>query len=324
MTSEPSRPGRPFEPATYTPERPLRIVVGWDKSGSDGIELAAWFGKSLPISVSVISAAPRTWKKPISRKKHEKWLKAETEKFTRLADGVLKEHLPRSQWAAEHCTLIDAQDEAAALTEAAKRLSADIIFLGSAAKLKKARFLASSVAEAIMHSSPLPLGLAPKGLKLSKKGITRINYVFLRPDRGQDTSGLRAAARLAARLGVPLRLVSLSPEPPGEAVFDAAIGSPEEVADWHEASLSLLDLARDEVFAATSSEASAPLEVETCLANGSGWKKATACLKWKKGDLICLGSHPAAPHRRVFVGSRASEFLRFAPAPVVIYPRADA
>lgn len=306
----------------YTPERPLRIVVGWDKSSTDGIELAAWFGKSFPVAVSVISAVPRSWKKPISRKKYRKWLKAQNEAFTRHADAALTEHLPRSQWAEEECRLIDAQDEASALTEAARQMSADIIFLSSAAKPKKARFLASSVAEAVMRSSPLPLGLAPKGLKLSKKGITRVNFLYLCPDRDQDTSGLRAAAGLAARLDVPLRLVSLSPEQRDD-LLDATIGSPEEVADWHEASLSLLDVARDEAVAAAAPYAH-PLEVETYLANGSGWKKAVDCLKWKKGDLICLGSHPAAAHRKVLVGSQASEFLRFAPAPVVIYPRSDA
>lgn len=311
---------------SHPSDRALRIIVGWDKTSPEGLRFAAWLARSLPVSVSLTATAPRSWTKSLSRKKYEKWLSSETDKLTAGSLTALKEHLPRESWAEEPCTLIDAQAPSALAAEG-RRVGADIIILNSSATMKQARFLASSIADELMHSSPLPLGLAPKGLKLSKKGVTRVNFVFLRAERDQDTSGLVCAARLAAHLQVPLRLISVLPEMPSDVELDSVIGAAAEATDWYESSLSLLDLARDQAFeiaAAADPATAAEFEVETSLANGKGWEKAVSSVKWKKGDLICLGSHPTAQGRSVLVGSRASEFLRYAPAPVVIFPRLDA
>ncbi|SDS75507.1 universal stress protein [Corynebacterium timonense] len=294
----------------------LRLTVGWDTTSLAGLEFAAWLGR--------FSASPRSWTKSLAPKKYKKWLAAEKESVTSKALAALADHLPRNQWASEPCTLVDATSEPAALTSAAQSAGADIIVLSSSATLKQARFLASPTADALMHSSPVSLGLVPTGLKLSKKGVTRVNLALLHSGR-EDTTGLRCAVRLALLLEVPLRLVSVLPEMPDVD----SLGS--EPAESYEAALSLLDRARDEAFKLvaeetadeTTAEPEPPLEVETTLAYGNGWEKAVSSVKWKKGDLICLGSHPSAAQQRVLAGSRASEFLRYAPAPVVIFPRVE-
>ncbi|WJY69059.1 universal stress protein [Corynebacterium auris] len=307
------------------PTPALRLTVGWDTANPDGLEFAAWLGRSMAVSVNVISASPRSWTKSLSPKKYKKWLAAEKENATSRALSALADHLPRHQWAQEPCMLVDASSEPAALTEAARSVGADIIVLSSSAHLKQARFLASPTADALMHSSPLPLGLVPKGLKLSKKGVTRVNLALLHTGgfggpAGDETSGLLCAVRLALRLEAPLRLVSVLPEMPDVD----GLGS--EPAESYESALSLLDRARDEAFELAAEEAAAsesPLEVETALAYGNGWEKAVTSVKWKKGDIVCLGSHPTAVDQRVLAGSRASEFLRYAPAPVIIFPRVE-
>ena len=42
--------------------------------------------------------------------------------------------------------------------------------------------------------------------------------------------------------------------------------------------------------------------------------------RWKKGDLLCLGSDPMGPIERVFIGSTATELLPHLGVPVLVCP----
>lgn len=307
-------------------ERPLRVVVGWDSLSTEAVEFAAWLGRSLPVSVQVVSAVENSWKKPLTGKKYKKWFKDRAAEFEQQARKVLKAHVPRAQWAKQSAHLAPSAHLTDSLCESAQEFSADLILLGSSAKTQKGRFRPTSTADALMHASPVPLGLAPRDVHLSRKGITRVTYAVV--DRatggepggsagGEVFSGLPYAATLACVLGVPLRIIAFSPSAENSGVSEHA-------AEWNEATLGLLDRARDEAFGVAASidpRCADSLDVHSIIAVGRGWKRAIDSVKWKKGDLMCLGSQPSEQHRRVFVGSTEGEFIRFAPVPVVIYPR---
>ena len=53
----------------------LRIIIGWEPKNTEAVEFAAWLGRSLPVEVQVVSTVDTKWKKPLSAKKHSKWLK---------------------------------------------------------------------------------------------------------------------------------------------------------------------------------------------------------------------------------------------------------
>ncbi|QYH19057.1 universal stress protein [Corynebacterium aquatimens] len=195
----------------------LRIVVGWDAMSTEAVEFAAWLGRSLPVKVQVVSAVESSWPKPISEKKYRKWFKERSSEFEAQAKKVLKAYVPRQQWAKEACHLTERTDVVNSLYTSAEELSADMIVLGSKAKTAKSRFRPSSIADALMHSSPVPLGLAPKGVHLSRKGITRVTYALVESSKSATPkgegrfSGLPYAATLACVLGVPLRIIAFSP-----------------------------------------------------------------------------------------------------------------
>ncbi|WP_168156152.1 universal stress protein [Corynebacterium sp. NML98-0116] len=131
-------------------------------------------------------------------------------------------------------------------------------------------------------------------------------------------SGLAYATTLASLLDVPLRIIAFSPSEGGG--FD----DQEDQMEWNEAALGLLDRARDSAFAVAEHlgpEHTERLDVSNFVATGKGWKKAIDSVKWKKGDILCLGSKSSGPLKRVFVGTREGEFIRFAPVPVIVYPR---
>ena len=302
--------------------KPLRVVVGWDAQNTEAIEFAAWLGRSLPVKVKVLSAVEGTWKKPLSGKKYKRWFRDRAQEFELQAKRVLKAHIPRDQWAKDFAELAERTDVAGSLYSCAADFSADMIVLGSRVKTQKSRFRPSSTADELMHSSPVPLGLAPRGVKLSRKGITRVTYALIESSKSAQPrdegrfSGLPYAATLACVLGVPLRIIAFSPQ---EQTDDLSLA-----AEWNESTLGLLDRARDQAYGVASAmgpTCADNFDVHSFVASGKGWKRSIDSVKWKKGDLLCMGSHPSDQLKRVFVGSREGEFIRFAPVPVIIHPR---
>lgn len=308
-------------------EGELRVVVGWDSSNSnntEALEFAAWLGRSLPVRVQVMATTKSPLTASISGKKYKKWLKRSEEHFREEVDDALDEVLPASQRATPFARLVERTGNAEPLYDVARTFNADMIILGSRAKTAKSRFRPTSEADQLMHSSTLPLGLAPKHVKLSKKGITRVTYALIDSDEVSGDGhrlrfpGLAYATTLACVIGVPLRIVAFSPN---ERDGDFS----HELATWNETTLGLLDRVRDQALnVCTQFDGCAGLDVETLLASGKSWKRAVDSVKWKKGDILCLGSQPSGPIKRVFVGSREGEFIRFAPVPVLIYPRSEA
>ena len=77
----------------------------------------------------------------------------------------------------------------------------------------------------------------------------------------------------------------------------------------------MLDRARDCI-----QEKFPELDVTSEIGSGAGWGGAVDSLKWKKGDLLCLGSSPMGPIERVFIGSTATELLPHVGVPVLVCP----
>lgn len=307
-------------------EGELRIVVGWDSSNSnnkEALEYAAWLGRSLPVKVQVMATTKSSWTTSMSGKKYKKWLKRSQESFHKQVEKALDGVLPASQRAPKVARLVERASGTEPLYDVARTFNADMIILGSRAKTAKSRFRPTSEADQLMHSSTLPLGLAPKHLTLSKKGVTRVTYALIDSDEitgdgnRERFPGLAYAATMACIVGVPLRIVAFSPD-------ERAGEFSHELAAWNETTLGLLDRVRDQAFSVCNQiEGCEGLDVETLLASGKGWKRAIDSVKWKKGDLLCLGSQPSGQLKRVFVGTREGEFIRFAPVPVLIYPRSE-
>ena len=62
------------------------------------------------------------------------------------------------------------------------------------------------------------------------------------------------------------------------------------------------------------------LHVEADVGSGHGWEEALGALKWKKGDLLIVGSSTLGPFGRVFIGSSTNQIVRHCPVPTLITP----
>ena len=306
-------------PNTADADSPLRVVVGWDMAGSEAVDFASWLGRSLPVCVKVVSSArlPRIQALTSSAKSRKKRLKEIDTAFRKRVTKELDGQLPRGQWADAVTELVDSKDTLQALYGTASDFGADLIVMGSRAKTPKGRFRPSSIADEMLYSSPVPLGLAPRGVKLSKKGLTRVTYAIVQTDDPAEPnfSGLDYATALACTLELPLRIIAFSP-----TRYD------DHEPHWYEETLGMLDHARDRAWAYATEISPVRIEhfdVTSSISTGKSWKRSIDSVKWKKGDLMCLGSQPAPQLRSVFVGTREGEFIRYATVPVIICPEAD-
>lgn len=192
------------------------------------------------------------------------------------------------------------------LSVLASKIGADLIVIGSTAGGARGRISLGPTADNLLHSSSQAVMLVPAGYAPPGR-LDRITVAYVR--RPQCDEAVERAAAAAARLGVPLRLLTL-------AIGDVDLG---RLGD---------DLALAVPLALDSAGGSAwdpagldPDDVQTEIAEGDDVAAAMADVGWSEGELlVCASSEDASAHR-VFLGEVALKMLRAAPCPVTVLPR---
>lgn len=319
MAKKSSRPSKGLV-TSEDPLPPVRILVSWSpkSAGTEAIDFAAWIARTTPAHIRVVSTISQPLTVTSLSKlsgSYKKWFKKERATCEdAVRDALSTAGVHKSQWDTNVSVLVAGPSRPQLLEEMAQDFGAHVILLGANQSAPKGRFFSGSTADALLHYSPLPVGLSPRGIKLSKHGVTRINFAFT--DRGcDDDPALLRAACMAHRAGLPLRILAFSPEGLIDVPLDYSPTFPSDAPNWREHSLSLLDRAHDFI-----ADAFPDLEVTTAIGSGNGWSGAVDSLKWKKGDLLCLGSAPMGPIARVFIGSTATELLPHVGVPVLVCP----
>ena len=166
------------------------------------------------------------------------------------------------------------------------------------------------VTSALLHSSPIPVALAPRGYAEDPPAaITAVTAAV--PTRPGDDNPLPFAITLASAATLAIRTVSLlSSENLAEA------------ADLKELRQMQLTAAQANCAAATRALPDAP-DIECLVADGMTLESALKKLKWDDGDLLVVGSSRFAAPRRIFLGSTASRILAGVDVPVIVIPKDD-
>ncbi|MFD1212888.1 universal stress protein [Arthrobacter sp. GCM10027362] len=198
-----------------------------------------------------------------------------------------------------------AESFAEGLIQEAEEEQAGLIVIGAGRHGLLGRYSIGSVASALLHSSPVPVALAPRGYQ-SHPGLGRISCAV--GTRAGADNLLATVVDAARRHEVPLRLISL--------VAVGTKGPPEHGTD--------LDQARAHAQAVLD-EAAARLpaehEVGVEVAHGERIEDAVETLHWRDDELLVIGSSRLAQHHRLFLGSTANKILRSLPVPMVVVPR---
>jgi nucleotide-binding universal stress UspA family protein len=263
----------------------MTLVVGYAPDGRGGavLHLAGMLARSAHADLVVCAVVPSPWPSGTAQVDSE---------YRRLLDGMARAALERARQrlpsdVAAASLVHHARSAPAGLLEVAERRGAAMIVVGTSGHPA-----IGSVTARLLHSSPVPVALAPHGFR-SRPGapVERVTAAF-----GGSLGLVDAAAAVAATLGAPLRIASFAV--PVHAPFAAGLLEP-----WVQ-------------------EFSPPAgQAPRVIGHGASWEEAIDDVEWREGDVLVVGSSSAAPAARVFLGSCASRIIRHSPVPVLVVPR---
>lgn len=191
----------------------------------------------------------------------------------------------------------------------AEEVSADLIVVGSAHRGALGRVLVGSVGERLLHGSPYPVAVAPRGF--AENGGVRLETIGVGFDANDEAeAALRAATDLAETVGAKVLIVAtVWPEP---VVYGRGRGVV-PTAPVEEAQREHLQRELDRAVR----EVSGRVEAEVRLERGEPGER----LAEQDVDLMIVGSRGYGPVRSVLLGGVSLLLMRTAPYPVLVVPR---
>ncbi|MGR6967127.1 universal stress protein [Geodermatophilus sp. URMC 61] len=273
-------------------QAPLRLAGSLARTGGDDVVLA--------------TVTPRGFDDPRTDRECRRFLAAAVRAAQQAAVPVL-DGVPQVRTVA-----LEAPSVPAGLVTAVRQVEGSLLVLGAARGSATGRFGTGSVAGHLLHSSPVPLALAPRDC-LAPRRVERLSCAYAGTDRSREA--LAWATRTAQAWRVPLRLLAFAPERPPMLPAETGLRAEALVStQWAEQARAQLA----EVVAGWPGPGPAP---ETHVAAGAGWAGALAAGEWLPGEVLVVGSSRHGPLARVFLGSTATKIVRASPVPVVVVPR---
>lgn len=285
------------------------VVVGYTATdtGADALALGIRLARAIAAPLEVVLVLPDDARSVITppdasygrlvREQAERWL---GDAATVIRDAVAhREHLRHGDSFAE------------GLVAFADEIGAGYIVVGAANGGLRGRHRLGTVASELLHSSDVPVVLAPEGSRLVDPavGLSRVTAAIgSRP--GADVLREESVA-LAAAASVPLRLLSLVTVdlPPGLQTGAIRIAGAAHAED---------------VLSQAQSALPADLAAEVVVADGENIEEAVRDLPWDPAEVVMVGSSRLAQPRRLFLGSTAAKMLHELPVPLIVVPRSRA
>lgn len=285
------------------------IVVGYTATdaGEDAVALGARLAAASGSELEVVVVLPADDRSVITPPDagYDRYLRGQ-------ADSWLESATARIPDTVSYRTSVRFADSfAEGLVAAADESGASHIVVGAANGGLRGRHRLGSVATELLHSSDVPVVLAPEGSRRidPATGITRVTAAIgTRP--GADAL-LEEATSLAAATGAELRLLSLVTVDLPASVDTGVI----RVAGAAHA---------DQVLARARAGLSGVDDAEVVVGRGDSIEDAVQHLSWEPGELAIVASSRLAQPRRLFLGSTAAKMLHELPVPMIVVPRTRA
>jgi nucleotide-binding universal stress UspA family protein len=293
----------------------VTLVVGLprDERATAAVQLGVMLARSLDEDLVVCTVVPPPWPPGMGRVDAE---------YQEYLDHSAKEAVERARELvptdiSAEFVVARARSTSAGLLEVAQEHGARLLVLGSSTAGVLGRVAFGSVADRLLHTSPLPVVLGPRGFRCrSDSRVRRVTTAFGATEGADEL--VIAVAGVAARAGAALRVASFAVRP--RTPLSAGIGSRAEDAvarEW------AADVERSQraVLEQVEQLPRQPSAIEAVVGHGSDWAAAIEGIGWDDGDLLVVGSSTAGPLEHVFIGSRSSRIVRHSPVPVVVVPR---
>lgn len=276
------------------------------------IEFAATLARSDGQDLAIVSVVPSPWPTPISGG-------ADGEFRAWAAEQGAAAAARAKQFTDQHCEAITVntswvtgRSAPSALRREAARISADLIVLGSS-RIMRGRITLGSTANALLHSSPIPVAIGTRGYAAPASGVIARATVAFRGD-SPSLRALRRAAEVCQRAGAVLRVVTFGVTTQG--VFTAGVGRSERFItdEWMES----VTREQSRAVEALADFGIDPADVEQSAARGTDWGEALHQVPWTDGDVLVLGSSREGRLTRLFLGPTGTRIVRASPVPVVV------
>ncbi|MFT4052582.1 MAG: universal stress protein [Microbacterium sp.] len=294
----------------------MTYLVGYGPHTNDrsAVELACQFASALPAPVVAVSVVPRSWGTPVvgdTDREYERWIEEEGE----ASAAAALEDFAFHPGVDADAVWVPGRSVPQTLLEQTDERDASMLFVGSGSDADPGRIRLTSKTDRLVHSSKVPVGIAPRGYRTSS-AITRVTIGFR--DDDASWSLLTRVAGLARDASVRLRLVTFLVTPPSRRPVTSTVSHAETqvIELWTQQARDAQAKAQEQL-AATGFDADL---LEVRLASGAHWNSAISSLEWTDGDVLVLGSSSTNRLAHVFLGSSASRIVRNSPVPVIVMP----
>jgi nucleotide-binding universal stress UspA family protein len=278
--------------------------------GRDALSLGRMLARTGDVTLTVCVVVPQTWDYPSPARvdaEYAAFLNQYTEDVIAEAREFLGDTV-RAEY-----TSTSASKASEGLIATATEAGAALIALGSARHGPLGRFAIGGIANEMLHVSPVPMALAPRGYRPSSDArLRRVTCAF--SGSTQSQSAFEAAVQLSMRHNVPLRLTTFVVRDrqmyPSQVGYDAErLVAEQWRAQAAEAQEKALTTLPDDVVA------------EAGVVGGHDWEDTLDSLSWEEGEVLVVGSSRLGPVARVFLGSNSTKIIRSSPVPVLAIPR---
>ncbi|NRQ37658.1 universal stress protein [Nonomuraea sp. NN258] len=282
-----------------------KILAGFipEPRGRDGLALAIVLAGQARAHLTVATVPPPVWSTPGPARADESawraYLKEQTAATLEQAKAIAGEE-------ADYVSTTN-RGSGRGLVDLARKREADVVVIGSAPGGAKGRITVGSTADQLLHSSSVPVLLAPRGYGDEPPAAFERITVAYRRGPGADAA-VKQAAKAAAELDLPLRLVTL------------VVSSGRRAKIEEEMLVRLRDQAAADLRAAARGQRRR-LNVEVEVLEGRNVAAAMSATPWLPGELIICASSDTGPLRRVFLGDTSIKIVRAATCPVMILTR---
>lgn len=286
----------------------MHLTVGYlaTSTGDDGVALAAALAKTFDAQVDVVLVVRqelpdghpgRAEYQQMLVERGEEWISRAINRLT--AKGV-----------SASSNVLVGESFAESLINFAEQKDSDLIVVGGARDGFFGGHTIGPVTGALLHSSPIPVALAPRGYADDPDdAFTAVTAAV--PTRPGDDNPLPFALTLASAAKLAIRMLSLvSAENLAEAANAREVRQLQVLA------------AEENLVAAARALPDAP-EIESLVADGMTLESALKKLRWEDGDLLVVGSSRFAAPRRIFLGSTAARILAGVDVAVIVVPKAS-
>ncbi len=294
----------------------MTILVGYSPHKDDVgvLELGAQLARSAGESLHAVTVVPEGWATPVAGdtdRDFKDWAAEEGEASAAEALAHLAE-IPDVESSA---SWVSGRSVPQALLAVAASQQADLLVVGSGENGPRGVVTVTSKTDRLLHSSDVPIAIAPRGYHAgSAMRVRRVTVGFRDDDATwtlldrvagicRDTQSVLRVATFAIRRRAMVTSAMRGAE---DLVFEqwrTQARAAQSEADEHLRSIGFGDN-----------------DLELVVAEGRSFGGAMDGLEWDKGDVLVVGSSSTHPLAHVFLGSSAAKILRNSTVPVVVVP----